>query len=491
VPGSFRIGEPIHLTDPCALAKPGEGFQAALRDPLSGAEKIVLWALLALAIAFGVIVEIRSACLQSRHTDLDVYLRGAWTIRSGEGDLYKTNDDNNWPYLYPPLFAILMIPLADPPAHVSRAGYVPFAFSVGLWYVVCLACLGWGGHAMANACQRAWNASFSQFSRGWWALRMVPLLVCLPGIGSDLARGQVNMLVLLLLGLMIASAMRGTSQGSRRAGIFLGVAICLKVIPVFFLIYPLWRRDWRWLSTSAVVVVVGLFAIPLAVLGPARTSHYYQEFSQITLGSALLDQGDQLHVAETSNTADNQSLMAIIQNTLFSHENRIFVPAYYTHKIRLAVLLIGVLLVGATFAGAWRPDPSIPSDSPFIARRAALRLSTLILVMLLMSPVCHMAYFGLCLPLVMALLATFLEPPSLQNTVGSPPRIDRWYKLLLAALAANVLVGLFVRLPGFDPLRHMGLAMYGTLLLWWVGICAIRREKPAVRASAPESAAGL
>ena len=48
-------------------------------------------------------------------TDLQVYLRAAWAVRSG-ADLYTIIDDNQWHYHYPALFAILMTPLADPPA---------------------------------------------------------------------------------------------------------------------------------------------------------------------------------------------------------------------------------------------------------------------------------------------------------------------------------------------------------------------------------------
>ena len=37
------------------------------------------------------------------------------------GDLYGITDDNHWHYHYPPLLAILLTPLADPPAGASRS----------------------------------------------------------------------------------------------------------------------------------------------------------------------------------------------------------------------------------------------------------------------------------------------------------------------------------------------------------------------------------
>ena len=70
---------------------------------------------MAFLLAFGVLVEIRSAYMRRRMTDLNCYLRAAWAVRQGGADLYHVFDDNGWHYNYPPLFAILLTPLADPP----------------------------------------------------------------------------------------------------------------------------------------------------------------------------------------------------------------------------------------------------------------------------------------------------------------------------------------------------------------------------------------
>src|SRR5215467_14009517 len=51
---------------------------------LSRCEKAGLAAFLLLILGFGVLVEFRSAFLQKRKTDLNVYLRAAWAVRAGE-----------------------------------------------------------------------------------------------------------------------------------------------------------------------------------------------------------------------------------------------------------------------------------------------------------------------------------------------------------------------------------------------------------------------
>jgi hypothetical protein len=58
-------------------------------------ERIGLIALLAAAIVFGPIVELRSAFLTHRRTNLDVFLRAAWAARTGR-DIYTITDPNGW-----------------------------------------------------------------------------------------------------------------------------------------------------------------------------------------------------------------------------------------------------------------------------------------------------------------------------------------------------------------------------------------------------------
>ena len=109
------------------MAVPKETY----REPPLTWERWGLWTLLVFFVVFGVLVEYRSAYLRRRMTDLNCYLRASWAVREGGADLYHVFDDNGWHYNYPPLFAILMTPLADPPPGVKLDYAVPFAFTVG------------------------------------------------------------------------------------------------------------------------------------------------------------------------------------------------------------------------------------------------------------------------------------------------------------------------------------------------------------------------
>src|SRR5581483_9758696 len=115
---------------------------------------------------------IRSA-LQSRpKTDVQVYARAAWAVRIG-ADIYLPTDDNGWHYIYPPTFAILLAPLADPYPFLGRGPYLPFWLSVAIWYVFSTVCAGFAVHALAGAVLPGTPVG----SRRWWSARTMPFLV--------------------------------------------------------------------------------------------------------------------------------------------------------------------------------------------------------------------------------------------------------------------------------------------------------------------------
>src|SRR5579883_414324 len=235
---------------------------------LGRGERLLLVFFFVVLVVFGVIVEHRSAFQHTRKGDLNVFLRAGWAVRSG-ADPYSVTDDNGFHYHYPPLLAILAAPLADPPAWADRAGMIPYSVSAAICYLLNLLFLAFAVHHLARALERTigrlnWPAG----SRGWWALRITPILACVIPIGHTLSRGQVNMLLLALFAGFLADLIHGRHF---RAGLWLSGAICVKIIPAYLLLLPLWRRDGRCLAGCVVGLVLGLVVIPLIFLAPART----------------------------------------------------------------------------------------------------------------------------------------------------------------------------------------------------------------------------
>lgn len=419
---------------------------------LSRWEKCALWALPVIVVLFGGLVELRSAFLKRRMGDLTCYLRAAWAVRTG-ADLYAVTDDNGWHYNYPPLLAILLVPLADPYPDADRAGMMPFPVSVAVWYVFNVLCLAAAVHGLASALERTSPdlRVRGQPVRGrrWWALRVLPVVACLAPVGHTVMRGQVNLLVLALICAMTAALLRGRSW---RAGLFLAAATCIKVVPAFLLVYVLWRRDLRCLAGWALGMIAGMALIPLAAFGPERTVAHYQTWSEVLVQPALVGGLDETRAKEllAVSASASQSLITTLHKLVyFDPATR---PVYPTPALRAAAWLLGALLTGLTL---WKLGRGSRSGPPVV-----LALGALMVLMVLLSPVCHRHYFCLALPLVMGLFAYDWEGKTVP-VIGAG---------LTLALAVNFLANTVYHLPGCEWLWDRGLGMYAALLLWLLAI---------------------
>lgn len=446
-------------------------------DPrLTRLQWLLVAGVLATFLAFGVMVEIRSAFLSRRMGDLGVYLRAGWAVRAG-ADLYSVTDDNEWHYNYPPLFAILIAPLADPPPGVERAGALSYAISVGIFYLLNLVCLGAGVHALASALESVSAVGIDEprqrWGLRWWLLRLVPVLVCLPPIGHTLMRGQANIVLLALVCGFAAALLRGRRH---LAGWFLAGAICLKIFPAYLLLYPLWRRDLRCLVGCSLGLLTGLIVVPAAVLGPARTVACYESLANGLLMPALGKGGDHVRDDELIKVTrtDSQSFLAVIHKTLYLDPATR--PEAASDRVRLAHWLLGGIFTLLTLGAAgWRRGDRGPM--------ACLFVGALSFLMMVLSPVCHTHYFALCLPLVMGLLAFEWERRGFAR-----PSIA-----LSALLALQVVGNVLPLLPPLEILKDGGMALYSGLLLWCAGCLALRGrdtlETRMAQAPAPRAAA--
>jgi alpha-1,2-mannosyltransferase len=420
--------------------------------PLGRLERWGLVALMVLFVGFGFATEVRSAFMRRPMTDLQVYLRAAWAARTG-GDIYAITDDNGWHYHYPPLLAIALIPLADAPAGIDRVGIPSFALSVALWYAFSLACLAFAVHTLASALEATRPKAVAASARDWWRLRVLPVVICLPAIGATLARGQVNLLVLALLCLALAAILRGQSF---RAGLWLAAAICVKLIPALLILYPLWRRDVRCLVGIAVGLLVGLVLIPAVWFGPREALDCYREWTNVLVRPALGQGNDQSRAKELINVdaTDNQSLLAILHNNLYP--DRVTRPTQPDPAVRLTHWLLGGILtvLCLVFAGRKAGD-RLP---------VVLSFGALLIVMVMMSPVCHMHYFCLAIPLVMGLMSVDAERSASDSL--SPG--------LKALLAINFVGSTIPHLPE-QPFRDAGLVGVMGLVLWAAGCVVLWR----------------
>jgi hypothetical protein len=336
---------------------------------------------------------------------------------------------------------------------------VPYAVSVAVCYLLNLLCLIGGVHVLARALERTGGGpgvpGVVPGGRRWWALRVVPVLVCLPPIGHTLMRGQANLLLLALVGAMTAALLRGARL---RAGLWLAGAVCLKIIPLYLVLVPVCRREGRCLAGCLLGLVLGLGVVPALWLGPAGTARCYRDLAVGLLAPALHLNEDQSRAKELieQTATDSQSFVSVLHNTL--HLDRDTRPDVASAAVRRAHWLLAGLFTLLTLAAARR---RCAEGRPALT----LFVGALSLIMAASSPVCHTHYFVLSVPLVMGLLAWAWQ-------VHLPLGRRRALLLVLALQVVGLTLPL---LPGCEVLKDAGLALYAALTLWLAGCLVLWR----------------
>jgi len=464
-------------------------YSHAVADPnsstgtwrLSRRETSILAFAFLIILGFGFNLELRTALRRVPMTDLGVYVCGAGAVRDGQ-DLYQIVDWRKWHYNYPPALAILMRPLAHPvpvpppalPLGTPRtAANTPWGYSidapghyyglksdnarffwiVAIWYVISVSLTFLSAHALACALERRrWPEpppSEKGLRRRWWALRVIPILICITSIGTDFSRGQVDLVMLAAISLAVYFASR--EQGLA-AGIFLSVPACMKVFPALILWYPVWRRHWRMIFGTVVGLVLLLVVLPVVVLGPKRTVESYQTYATVLLKPGLGAGQDASRAKELTNmgATDNQSLLATIHRWSYPPGQR---PPKATPAERLSSYAVGgLMLLGWSFIAGWRRK-----DSP---RQLALLFGTLMGITLVLSPVAHNYYFLLLMPLITGLVdeALALNRPGARN------------RTVIISLSAFMVIDMLARLPGIGRwLRELGLPLLSLVGLICLG----------------------
>ena len=445
-------------------------------EPLEKKQRVGLWLLLLLSITFGVWVELRGALQHTRKTDVGVYFRAAWAVRTGN-DLYSVVDNRGWHYIYPPFFAILMSPLADPPSGMSRVGYMAYDVSLGIWYIVTLAMGVGGAHILAKALEETSSDPSVRnqplFCQRWVALRILPLLILLPAIGRGLMRGQVDMPIAFLLCGVAASLLH---KRRFRAGLWLAATICIKIIPVLLLLLPVWRRDWRMICGVLVGLAFWLIIIPLSVMGPHRVFSSYQTFyAEVISGGIAGNTGGRVGEELTGITStDSNSPMVIMHN--FIHPIRSIRPVVAADGVRLAHWLIALsLIIISLYAAGWRSSRHLFSGEVEANPREILFLGVLLLTMFFGSPVFSPHYVSIAIPLVAVVLSILWDKYSYPMIPVS------WKVLFWAVFVSHILTSIDRGI--FWYLRDFGLVLLTTLTLWGGCVFLLRRTAVEVHDS--------
>jgi alpha-1,2-mannosyltransferase len=432
---------------------------------LTKAERFGIALLFIVLVAFTSYIMYRSAYRARRMGDAGVYFRAAWAVRAGE-DLYKITDDNGWGYTYPPPLAIVMAPFADAPAGQPRPFMLPYEASLALWLGLQLVFLtvaaNWIGKAIEESSEDPADRRWPPFTRRWWQVRLHPLLICLVGVGATISRSQVNLLLLLFLAGMILCLVR---KKRFSAGLWLAAAAALKVIPGFLVLYGLWRRDLRLLSGFAAGMILIMGVLPTITLGPTKAFTLNRDFLNSMIFARFGEHEDKSKVKLHDRAVDNQAVMAAsynIRNPGAIEKNAETAPDKLDRALHWGSSLI--LCLGSILA-VWRRDRTGTPDTR--ARTDLLFIGVLMCAMVAISPMSHLHFFALAIPLVAALWAQSRQR-------GGPTRA--FWTLAAAYFIANLLP----HVPALVSLKYWGLAGAANLALWAVGVREMSRRPERV-----------
>jgi len=196
-----------------------------------------------------------------RADDFQDYLLAAHQLATG-GDPYasfvRTHVPWDWSlssgYLYPPAFAVFLIPLT----------WIPNDLAVRIWLILI--------QAAVVASLVIIYAVIGRPRRGELLALVAVLTTFFPLLSSNLT-GTMNAILLLLLTGAWAAWQR---QRDVVAGALVGIASVIKLFPLALVPYLAWRRHWRLLIAVGATLLGGLL-LGLAVTSMDHNIYYYRD----------------------------------------------------------------------------------------------------------------------------------------------------------------------------------------------------------------------
>lgn len=237
-----------------------------------------------------------------RHPGMDstVYQAGALAVLRGDPLYDSLHIPPPWadlPFTYPPIAAILFVPLAALPMHIVW----------GVMAALCALALG----ITVRVCLR----SLTTMEPAIWVVTLLTVLpFILQPVRSTVGLGQVNLLLMALIAVDILALKRGS-------GFLIGVAAAIKLTPLIFVVHLLLtgrRAD----AARAVGTFVVLQGIGWAVL-PGDSLRFWTS-------AILAGNGDRTYEAA------NQSLNGLIQRLTGE------APGAFTLSLALGVVCLAV-----------------------------------------------------------------------------------------------------------------------------------------------------
>ena len=306
----------------------------------------------------------------AHRTDFTVYRDAAAAVLHGQ-DPYAIRNVRGWAYVYPPPYSIVMVPFA----------LLALPVSVLAWYFVCA---GLTVSAISMAGRLAGTVAASERKR--LAILFIPALIVAVWFTVGLTRGQAS----VLMSWLVIAAIFWENKGRTSAGAAcLAGAVLLKAFALTLLCYYAWRGRWKMVAATLVAILLGGLVLPSAVFGWHGNLHYIGEWIHEVAGPALGSESSRSHSELYDQLLSmerprNQDLGSVMQRLVEGNQTRLMVLTL------AAALALPIWILGRKANAQSEP----------------LILGTVVVWMLLVSPVAEDHYFSLyVLPSAYALAA--------------------------------------------------------------------------------------
>ena len=351
-------------------------------------------------------------------------------------------------FTYPPFFALVMTPFAQWSMPVRNV----------VWYIVTLAAITLCFMCCDFIARRVFNEEWTEKELVW--LRGLTFLFSLKFILSVLENQSYDALVVLFVcGGVAALVARRDLLG----GASLGIAVALKITPLLFLPYLVFKQRYRAAVAMAVVLVIASLLPDLLFGKPGAGFAYVMSWIREVGGPAVTEKLDgPVHVFWFAGNPNNVSLRGLAGFFVVDHFNAgVFLP------ILLAIYAAYAVLVGTLLWRTRLREDSLPLDGAILA-----------LSMLMLSPMTsHSHCIALLLPY--AVLSAIWIKDARTRVLGG---IVLGLSFLFASLSASDFVGRKLTvLSGEYRVQIVGMLI---LLIYFTAVI-LRRDAGAIAAAKP------
>ena len=303
----------------------------------------------------------------------------------------------------------------------------------------------------------------------WW----LPVIV-------DMQEGQVNFLALLPLIAGLYVAQRETVAGDLSAGWLIGLGAAVKVTPVVFIAYFLWKRRWRVALSGVVSLVACSVLLPALFFGWDQTIRWLGQWMNIMIFPYAV--GGKVVYATTQSVGSFALRLLTPQAAFEIHRDDVFRYGYMNlaalsgdvvHKM-VRVAMAAVAIGGLVWT--WRPLPTLRSQ------RYVLEIGAVAAFMLWFSERTWVHHY-ISFILTLSAAGMVLSDPAV-----SEPRRRLMKRLLIffaiAAACASDLGRLFGA-HGVEWAKAFGVFLWPSVLLTLATLRFAAQDRPAGEAPLP------